>query len=51
MTCANPWPRAYGIKSVADYGLGPDTDVPLDRASAAIGTAEKFGNRVTELLT
>jgi hypothetical protein len=40
VSCANPWPRPYGIKSIADYGLGPETDVPLDRASAAIDIAE-----------
>jgi uncharacterized protein (UPF0332 family) len=43
-------PQAYDIKSIADYGIGPDTDVPLDRASAAIDTAEQFVNRVSELL-
>lgn len=43
-------PQAYDIKSIADYGLGPDTDVPLDRARAAIDTAEQFVARVTELL-
>jgi uncharacterized protein (UPF0332 family) len=43
--------RAYDIKSIADYVLGPDTDVPLDRARAAIDTAEKFVDRVSELLT
>jgi len=42
--------QAYDIKSIADYGLGPDTDVPLDRARAAIDTAEQFVDRVTELL-
>jgi len=42
--------QAYDIKSIADYGLGPDTDVPLDRAGAAIDTAEEFVARVAELL-
>jgi uncharacterized protein (UPF0332 family) len=42
---------AYDIKSIADYGLGPQTDVPLDRATAAIETAEQFVNCVMELLT
>ncbi len=42
--------HAYDIKSIADYGLGPDTDVPLDRAAAAIDTAEQFVSRVAELL-
>jgi hypothetical protein len=31
--------RAYHIKSIADYGVEPDTDVPLDRAGKAIDTA------------
>ena len=43
--------QAYDINSIADHGLGPDTDVPLDRAGAAIDTAEQLVNRVTELLT
>jgi uncharacterized protein (UPF0332 family) len=36
--------QAYDIKSIADCGLGHDTDVPLDRAGAAIETAEQFVN-------
>lgn len=44
-------PKAYDIKSIADYGLGPDTDVPLDRAAEAIDIAERFVSRITELLT
>jgi uncharacterized protein (UPF0332 family) len=43
--------QAYDIKSIADYGLGPDTDVSLDRAGAAINTAEEFVDRVAELLS
>ena len=43
--------QAYDIKSIADYGLGPDTDVSLDRAGAAINPAEEFVDRVAELLT
>jgi uncharacterized protein (UPF0332 family) len=43
--------QAYDIKSIADYGLGPETEVPIDRAGAAIDTAEQFVNRVAELLT
>jgi hypothetical protein len=38
------------MKSVADYGLGPEADVPLDRAAAAIEIAEQFVNRIAELL-
>ena len=44
-------PQSYDMKSIADYGLGPDTDVPLERAAAAIDTAERFVARVVELLT
>ena len=43
--------QAYDIKSIADNGLGPDTDVPLDRAGKAIDTAELFVDGVMELLT
>ena len=43
--------QAYDLKSIADYGLGADTDVPLDRAGAAIDTAEQFVDRLAELLT
>jgi hypothetical protein len=31
--------------------LGPGTDVPLDRAAAAINTAEQFVNQLAELLS
>ena len=43
--------QAYDIKAIADYGLGPGTDVPLDRAAAAINTAEQFVNQLAELLS
>ena len=43
-------PRAYDMKSVADYGLGPEADVPLDRAAAAIETAEQFVRQIAILL-
>jgi uncharacterized protein (UPF0332 family) len=43
-------PQSYDMKSIADYGLGPDTDVPLERAAAAIDIAELFVSRVVELL-
>jgi uncharacterized protein (UPF0332 family) len=44
-------PQSYDMKSIADYGLGPDTDVPLERASEAIDIAEQFVAQVAELLT
>ena len=43
--------QAYDIKSVADYGVGPEIDVPLDRAATAIDTAEQFVDQIAELLT
>ena len=43
--------QAYDLKSIADYDVGPDTGVSLDRAAAAIETAQHFVDRVIELLT
>jgi uncharacterized protein (UPF0332 family) len=42
--------QAYNLKDIADYELGPGAAVPLDRASSAIDTAERFMNRATEIL-
>jgi uncharacterized protein (UPF0332 family) len=42
--------QAYDIKSIADYGLGPDSGVPIDRAGAPIDTAERFVSVVADLL-
>jgi uncharacterized protein (UPF0332 family) len=42
--------QAYNLKAVADYELGPDADVPLDRASDALDTAERFIQRIAVLL-
>jgi uncharacterized protein (UPF0332 family) len=42
--------QAYNLKAVADYELGPAASVPLDRASAAIATAEQFIDRIAVLL-
>ena len=42
--------QAYNLKDIADYELGPGAAVPLDRASAAINTAERFVDRVAEIL-
>ena len=41
---------AYDMKSIADYGLGPNADIPLDRVGAAIDTAERFVSQIRELL-
>jgi hypothetical protein len=38
------------LKAVADYELGPGASVPLDRASAAIATAERFVDRIVAVL-
>jgi uncharacterized protein (UPF0332 family) len=35
-------PQAYDMKAIADYELGTEASVPLNRASAAIATAEQF---------
>ncbi len=34
--------RAYDVKSVADYGVGPEVEVTWDDATAAIATAERL---------
>ncbi|HZU89512.1 MAG TPA: hypothetical protein VE993_09675 [Stellaceae bacterium] len=42
--------QSYNLKDIADYELGPGAAVPLDRASAAIATAERFVERIAEIL-
>jgi uncharacterized protein (UPF0332 family) len=42
--------QAYNLKDIADYEIGPDAAVPLDRARDAIVTAERLVNHVDELL-
>jgi uncharacterized protein (UPF0332 family) len=42
--------RAYELKSVADYGVGPDVEVTLDDAAAAIATAERLVGCIAKLL-
>ena len=42
--------QAYNLKDIADYELGPDAAVALDRASAAITIAERFLDRIAEIL-
>lgn len=34
--------RTYQLKSVADYEIGPDAVVPVERAANAIAAAQKF---------
>jgi hypothetical protein len=38
--------QAYNLKAVADYELGPGADVPLDRASEAIGRRRNSSSRL-----
>ena len=42
--------QTYNLKDIADYELGPDAEVPLDRAGEAILTAERFVERIATLL-
>jgi uncharacterized protein (UPF0332 family) len=43
--------QAYNLKDIADYELRPDATVPLDRASAAIDTAERFIEHIAGILS
>ena len=43
-------PRAYDMKSIADYGVEPDAGVSFEQAEAAIETAARFVNALTALL-
>ena len=43
-------PQSYNLKSVADYEVEPDASVPLEEAIAAIETAERFVDRIVELV-
>jgi uncharacterized protein (UPF0332 family) len=42
--------QAYNLKAIADYEMGPEAVVPLERAEAAILGAERFVACVTDLL-
>jgi uncharacterized protein (UPF0332 family) len=42
--------QAYNLKAVADYELGPDSDIPLEHAARAIETAERFTDCISELI-
>lgn len=35
-------PRNYNLKSIADYEIGPDATVSLERATMAVGQAKRF---------
>ena len=42
--------QAYDFKTVADYEIGPDATVPLPEAISAIEGAQRFIDRIAELL-
>jgi uncharacterized protein (UPF0332 family) len=42
--------QAYDFKTVADYEIGPDATVPLPEAISAIAAAQRFIDRIVELL-
>ncbi len=42
--------EGYRLKSTADYEIGPEAIVPVDEAAAAIETATRFVDTVSELL-
>jgi uncharacterized protein (UPF0332 family) len=42
--------HAYTLKEVADYEMGPDSDIPIERSAAAIETAARFIDCIAGLL-
>ena len=42
--------RAYTLKEVADYGIGPSPKVPPERAAAAIDLSDRFIELIARLL-
>ncbi len=40
----------FDLKTVSDYGVGPDATVSSNEAETAIGTATRFVDRITEIL-
>ena len=42
--------EGYKLKSTADYEIGPEAIVPIDEAAAAIETAARFVDAVSEML-
>ncbi len=43
--------HAYTLKEVADYEMGPNSDIPMERSAAAIETAAHFLDCIAELLS
>ncbi len=41
--------QAYNLKAVADYEMGPDSVVPLERAAAAVEGADRFVESIAGL--
>lgn len=44
-------PRAYDLKAICDYELGPDAVVPFGQAEAAVQAAARFVNVIAAILT
>ena len=44
-------PRAYDLKAICDYELGPDAVVPREKADEAIQVACRFVDCIASLLT
>jgi uncharacterized protein (UPF0332 family) len=42
-------PRAYNLKTVADYEMGAESVVPLERAATAVEGAGRFVESIAEL--
>ena len=42
--------QAYDFKTVADYEIGPDATVPLAEAISTIEAAQRFIDRIVEVL-
>jgi uncharacterized protein (UPF0332 family) len=42
--------EGYRMKSTADYEIGPEAVIPVEEAAAAIATAGRFVDTVSELL-
>ncbi len=42
--------QSYNLKAVADYEIGADAEIPLDRAAAAITGAERFVEHLAKVL-
>ncbi|MGE5270125.1 MAG: HEPN domain-containing protein [Thiohalocapsa sp.] len=43
-------PRSYDMKSLADYSIGPDADVPVEQAATVVEAGERFVACVAALL-